>query len=219
VSGLTDVTAIAVGGWSTCALKSEGTVWCWGSNFDGQLGDGSTEDRETPGPVSGLTGVTALSAGEDHACAVLSDGTVWCWGGNQFGKLGDGVEVHQVCDGPEWTFHVDCSPLPLLVAGAPSAVDVSAGERHTCIVSADGSAWCWGANESGQLGDGTVTDRGTPVQVLGLGDLTSVATGGYHTCAMQSSSRTWCWGANDVGQLGLGRRATDILQAESTAAW
>jgi alpha-tubulin suppressor-like RCC1 family protein len=98
-------------------------------------------------------------------------------------------------------------------------VDVSAGERHTCIVSADGSAWCWGANESGQLGDGTVTDRGTPVQVLGLGDLTSVATGGYHTCAMQSSSRTWCWGANDVGQLGLGRRATDILQAESTAAW
>jgi alpha-tubulin suppressor-like RCC1 family protein len=101
-----------------------------------------------------------ISVGDFHTCAVRADGTVWCWGINSTGQLGDG-QVHQSCGGG-----VDCSPMPVQASGLADALGIEAGDYHTCAVRSDGTAWCWGMNNYGKLGDGTTTQRTTPVQVL-----------------------------------------------------
>jgi alpha-tubulin suppressor-like RCC1 family protein len=164
VSGLgSGVTALAAGAWHTCALTTAGGVLCWGSNWYGQLGDGTTEDRLTPTPVSGLTsGVAALAAGAGHTCARTTAGALLCWGWNGRGQLGDGGGGVPCNEG-----YSACRLTPTPVSGLGSGVTaLAAGNSHTCALTEVGGVKCWGLNWLGQLGDGTTEDRLTPVDVL-----------------------------------------------------
>ena len=196
VSGqATDWAAVSAGWGYTCAVKADGTVWCWGDNGYGQLGDGTTADSPVPVQVSGqVTGWAAVSAGAIHTCAVKVDHALWCWGDNGYGELGDGT--------------TDRSPVPVQVSGqATGWAAVTAGIYHTCAVKTDHTLWCWGDNASGQLGDGTTTLQPSPVPVQVSGQATdwaAVSAGGGYTCAVKIDGTVWCWGSNGYGQLGDG---------------
>ncbi|OGO50952.1 MAG: hypothetical protein A2148_02340 [Chloroflexi bacterium RBG_16_68_14] len=196
VSGLASgVAAIAAGGAHTCALTTAGGVKCWGANFLGQLGDGTNMNQATPVDVSGLENdVVAIDARHEHTCALITTGGVKCWGANNRGQLGTG------------TSDSDRHPTPLDVAGLTSGVaDIAAGGSHTCALITTGGVQCWGFNLYGQLGDGTSTDRTTPVEVSGLGSGVAAITAGFqHTCAMTTAGGAKCWGLNLHGQVGDG---------------
>ena len=181
---------VSAGGYHTVALLSDGTVYAWGRNDRGQLGDGTTTDRHIPVRVSGLTNVTAISAGYEHTVALKSDGTVWAWGLNFYGQLGDGTTTTR--------------RTPVQVSGLTGITAISAGYSHTIALKSDGTVWAWGNNGNGRLGDGTTTNRHTPVQVSGLTGITAISAGEYHTVALKSDGKVWSWGVNWYGQLGDG---------------
>ena len=183
--------AIAAGGSHTCALTKAGIVECWGSNRAGQLGDGTTADRNIPVAVSALAGVAAIAAGGSFTCARSSAGGVACWGDNARGQLGDGTGR---------------SSVPVAVAGLSGGVAaIGAGGAHACALTTGGAVRCWGGNEHGQLGDGTKSDRTTPVSVSGLSSgVVAISVGGAHTCALTRPGAVKCWGDNAYGQLGDG---------------
>ena len=191
-------TAVAAGGFHTCTVVNGG-VQCRGRNFSGELGDGTTIDKYMFVNVSGLTsGVAAVAAGFLHTCALTTTGGVKCWGRNNFGQLGDGTTTD--------------STTPVDVSGLTTGVDaVATGGRYTCARTTTGGVQCWGANSSGQLGDGTTTDSSTPVDVCAdatcntaLSGVTAVAAGGPNTCALTTTGGLKCWGRNNFGQLGDG---------------
>jgi len=199
VSGLgSGVSQMAAGNSHTCAMKTDGSAWCWGNNGVGQLGDGTTVNKITPTAVSGLgSGVSQMNAGKNHNCVVKMDGSAWCWGWNVNGQIGDGTATT-----PKTT--------PTAVSGFGSDVShLVAGINHTCAVKMDGSAWCWGLNNYGQLGDGTTTQRLTPIAVSGLNSGVSQMLAGYdHTCAVKTDGSARCWGYNGYGQIGDGTTTT-----------
>ncbi len=191
------IVSIAGGGFHTCVLTSTGSAQCWGRNDFGQLGDGTAQNRTTAVKVAGLTDAIALSAGGFHTCAVTASGGAKCWGRNDFGQLGDGTTTNR-------TTPVDVSTLGSDVSA------VSAGGLHTCALTKAGAVRCWGRNDHGQVGDGSASDRHSPVAVLGLtSGVLAVAAGGgdssgAHTCARTTAGGAKCWGRNDFGQLGDG---------------
>ncbi|MCK6550155.1 hypothetical protein L6R52_30250 [Myxococcota bacterium] len=190
----------------TCGRRVDGSLWCWGSNAFGQLGTGDTEPRTEPTRVDALgdevagiylpTGSGAISSRTAFTCARKTDGTLWCFGNNQWGQLGTG----------------DTTPrsVPTKVGSTDLGADVHAaslGSGFACVRKNDDTIWCWGANESGQLGTGDTEPRPTPVQVapdvLGSG-VRYLSTGDAHACARMLDGRVLCWGANPQGQLGTG---------------
>ncbi len=182
---------ITAGSRHTCGRKADGTVWCWGYNVEGRLGDGTTTNATTPVQVDGgHTDWTAIEAGSAHSCGLRSDGTAWCWGDNSSGQLGNGT--------------TNDSSVPVLVSGNHSFTSITTGDAHSCAVRTDNAMFCWGSNNVGQLGDGTTNDTNTPVAPLGGGAWKQVAAGGTFTCAIGSSNAVSCWGDNSSGQLGNG---------------
>jgi len=191
-SGLASgVIAIGAGNTHACALKSNGTVWCWGTNAFNVLGDGTTDPYSAiPRLVSGISSATAMSIGPWHACVIVDGGALKCWGLNSNGQLGDGTSEPRL------------APVtPLL--GFSTAVSVSAGGFHTCVVLSNGAAYCWGTNFFGELGEGT----GAPqVLVPGLVNATSVHAGHSFTCALGAGEPARCFGLDQYGTLGDGGR-------------
>jgi alpha-tubulin suppressor-like RCC1 family protein len=197
VVGLSAGTAsIQAGDTSTCALTTSGAVKCWGGN-SAPLGNGTQGGRSTPTDVVGLSsGVTDLSVGGGHACAVTSMGGVRCWGNNANGKLGDGTKVNRL------------SPVDV-IGLASSIVKVSVGGSHTCALSSTGAVQCWGNNQNGQLGIGSLVESATPRNVVGLtGGVTKVVSSVAHSCALTNTGAVFCWGANSYGLLGDGTKTT-----------
>jgi alpha-tubulin suppressor-like RCC1 family protein len=202
VSNLGSVAALAGGGYHNCALMPDSTVRCWGRNDDGQLGTGDNTRATTPVVVSGLR-AAAVSTGGYHSCALLLDGTVQCWGRNEWGQVGQ----------PNTT---GAFIVPTTVPGVSNAVAVNAGPYHTCAILANGSAQCWGQNQFGEVGDGTITPSSPPVQVSGIASPSALAVGGWHTCARMPDTSVQCWGWNDYGQLGNGSTTTSPFAVKVT---
>jgi alpha-tubulin suppressor-like RCC1 family protein len=190
VSDATAITAIDLGEAHGCALREDGTVSCWGRNDDGQLGDGTLDATRVPVPVLGLVDVAALAVGDGHGCALLADATVACWGRNDRGQLGSGDLL-----GPEPGGTGPCSTLPVPVIGLFDASALAAGPAHTCALRLDGTVWCWGENDQGQLGDGTTTAHALPVEVTGLPPVRALSLAPGATCAVDLGGTVWCWGA------------------------
>jgi alpha-tubulin suppressor-like RCC1 family protein len=235
VSGLTrGVAAIAAGVRHHCALTRRGGVKCWGHSSFGTLGDGTNVRRFTPVDVAGLAGdVTAIAAGHDHSCALTSAGGVKCWGYNRFGAVGDGttidrwaaVDVVGLTSGVTAIaagFGQSCAlttaggvkcwgsvsggrSAPVDVPGLSGVSAIATSGSHSCAVTTAGGVKCWGRNNAGQLGDGSLDDSATPVDVVGLrSGVTAIATGTARSCALTRTGGVRCWGLNDHGQVGDG---------------
>jgi probable HAF family extracellular repeat protein len=179
IGGIANAVAVAASNGHSLALKSDGTVWAWGSNFAGELGDGTTTDRYTPAPVTGLSGVVAIAAGAGHSLALRSDGTVWAWGYNYSGQLGSAVNVGTA----------NANPVATQVAGLSGVVAIAGGGAHSLALTADGTVWAWGGNSSGQLGDGTENQRSTPMPVTNLSGVAAIAAGNAHSLAIRPYPR------------------------------
>lgn len=203
------IAQVSAGGQGTCARKTDGSVWCWGSNRYGELGNGTTLGQlcgtylcdPTPGKVTALaTSVANVSAGfGGSACAVKTDGSVWCWGRNEQGQLGDGTKGDPGCPG------ATCKGVPVQVTAMTNADAAEVGGVQACAHKKDGTVWCWGNNGSGELGDGTLVGKTTPVEVTSLGNVVDSITGAIDSACARKTDRTWwCWGRNDFGQIGDG---------------
>jgi alpha-tubulin suppressor-like RCC1 family protein len=175
----------------TAAIKTDGTLWTCGYNYNGQLGDNTTSTRSSPvTTVAGGTNWRQVAGGGSHAAAIKTDGTLWTWGYNVFGHLGDNTTSSRL------------SPVTT-AGGGTNWRQVACGYHHTAAVKTDGTLWTWGVNNYGQLGDNTLTDRSSPVTTVAGGtNWKQVAGGFYHTAAVKTDGTLWTWGRNNNGQLG-----------------
>jgi alpha-tubulin suppressor-like RCC1 family protein len=185
--------SVEAGAGHACVIRVDGTLWCWGANASGQVGNGDTQMVVSPAQVGIEADWIAVSAGGDHTCGIRDPGTLWCWGEGYAGRLGNDVSG---------------STIPLQVGQAEDWVAVAAGGAHTCGIRADRTLRCWGGNDSGQLGtQGYSTHEPQLVAPTGFdGDdlWTAVTAGGRHTCAIRTDRMLFCWGSNQFLQLGIG---------------
>jgi alpha-tubulin suppressor-like RCC1 family protein len=184
---------VSTGSEFTCGLSEpDRRAYCWGSNFAGQLGDGTTADRHTPVPVAGGRRFRQIDAGATHTCAVTPTYQAYCWGSDDDGRLGDGSTKQN-------------RSTPSLVAGGHQFSQISAGRENTCAVTTGYKAFCWGR---GTNGDGTLLSRYTPRAVLG-GISFERVTVGYHMCGESTTGKAYCWGFGNNGSLGNGSFSSD----------
>jgi RHS repeat-associated protein len=207
-SGLSGISAIAAapGGYHSLALKSDGTLWSWGLNSSGQLGNNSTTNAKTPVQVNGLAGAVAIGAGANHSLAVKSDGTAWAWGANSCGQLGNNSTTN--------------AKVPVQVSGLTGVSAVAGGSCHSLALKSDGTVWTWGSNTYGQLGNGTTTSSLVPIQVTNLTGVIAIAAGANDSLALKSDGTVWAWGYNNYGQLGAGNTSNSStpIQVKSLTA-
>jgi alpha-tubulin suppressor-like RCC1 family protein/fibronectin type 3 domain-containing protein len=194
VINIADVCVVAEGYSHTMAAKNNGTIWAWGKNSNGQLGNGTNLDSPVPVQVKNLFGIKMLAGGESHSLALKNDGTVWAWGNNSNGQLGNGT--------------YNSTNTPIKVSNIDNIVMVRTGDYHSLAIRSDGTVWGWGANWYGQLGNGTYDYANTPVQVPGLTNIVSISAGYAHSLALKSDGTVWAWGYNDTGELGNGTNDT-----------
>jgi alpha-tubulin suppressor-like RCC1 family protein len=182
---------------------TNGTLWCWGYNASGEVGNGSTTNQVSPVQIGGDTW-KSVEAGTYHTCGIRSDDSLWCWGYNASGQVGDGTGLDR------WS--------PVSVAAGAWTVVVGGG-AHTCGIRDDAKLWCWGSNGSGQVGDGAFGNQFGPVPV-GTANWRALSLGAYHSCGIRSDDSLWCWGNNSNGQIGDGTgigRTTPV--PIGTGAW
>jgi alpha-tubulin suppressor-like RCC1 family protein len=183
-------------GWGyTCGVTTSGHAYCWGSNGNGRLGDGTGTDRRTPVLVSGGLGFDSVSGGQIHTCGITQAADAYCWGHNGWGQLGNGTTSSALTPG--------------LVVGTLDFVSVSASIRqHSCGIAIGGDGYCWGRNDAGELGDGTVSNRTSPAPVIGGLSFASLSTGDGYTCGVAAGGDGYCWGSNISSRLGGAGRDT-----------
>jgi len=172
---------------------------CWGSNSAGQIGNGETDNAETPDAVNDISTATDIAAGSLHTCAVLENGRVKCWGYNLMGQLGNGESGIDYIENTE----------PGRVSNISSATQVSAGAYYTCALLEDSTVNCWGFNYKGQLGNGTTDTAEEPEEVDEISSASQIDCGGNHACALLDDGSMKCWGYNYSGQLGNGESGSD----------
>jgi alpha-tubulin suppressor-like RCC1 family protein len=192
VRGGKKFTVLAAGSKHTCGVGTDGAVLCWGDGFSGQLGRGARETSREPVAVDLSAKATDVASGRDHACAVAVTGRVWCWGGNRAGEVGDGGTSERL------------SPKEAQTPRGTRFTSVVAGADFTCALAEGGEAYCWGGNRSGQLGDGSRTNRPAPVAVQAPFPFATIVAGEAHACGLPRGRLPVCWGANAQGQLGDG---------------
>jgi len=173
----------------TCGITTDNRLYCWGSNFVGQVGDGTTTDRLRPTPIATGLRFRQVSTGSYATCVLTTEYRAYCWGTNGYGVLGDGTETER--------------HTPVAVVGSRQFRQLETYGYHTCAIGySDGRAYCWGWNGGGQVGDGTVTTRLRPTAVAGTRVFRQVSTGWNHTCGLTSGNLAYCWGDNHFGQIG-----------------
>ncbi|MGE5329012.1 MAG: hypothetical protein ACM3KR_05875 [Deltaproteobacteria bacterium] len=187
-SSLTNIKNIAAGANHYLFLKNDKTVWSYGINSSGQLGNGSTDANMSPALVNGLNNVKAVAAGSAHSLALKEDGTIWAWGDNSKGQLGDNSWVNRT--------------TPVRVSNITNVIAISAGSMHSLAVTSDGAVWAWGKNTTSQLGDGSTSESGIPVKTKGISSAVGVAGGDAHSFGLVSNGTLKAWGRNKSGQLG-----------------
>lgn len=215
VDGGIEWTQLSLGRISTCGLAVDGIAYCWGTNQRGEIGVDTvpllTNSLLPRKVLDGEVKFRQVVAGWLHACGIATTGQTFCWGDNNVGQLGNGT--------------ADTLPrrIPTLVAGGHSFVQLTLSAKHSCGITTDGAAYCWGNNQFGQLGDGTTTDRHQPTRVSGDIAFAQIAAGsGFagvssavapsprtpggvaHTCALTPAGGAFCWGWNANGQVGDG---------------
>jgi|GEM_PF-1725193 len=190
VSGLKGVKSISSFSRHTCALRNDGSVWCWGDNYAGQIGHGQTGIYvKSPAKVKNVAGATVMSVGQHHSCAVVKSGAVKCWGYGQVGQVAPSCGVK-------------CNTAQL-VPNVTGATALALGASHSCALLSGGRVRCWGWDQEGQMGDGPVAHGG--VLLKSLMDVIQIAAGQQHTCALRKTGDVWCWGRNGYGEIGDGK--------------
>ena len=174
----------------TMAIDKNGSLWAWGNNELGQLGDGTNEDKTEPTKIKAGTKFAQVATGNGYTMAIANDGSLWAWGHNDYGQLGDGTNTHK--------------NEPTKIKAGTKFSQVAAGIRHTAAIADDGNLWAWGHNEFGQLGDGTNTHKNEPKQIVSEAKFAQVSAGYWHTVAIDREGNLWTWGDNAFGQLGDG---------------
>jgi alpha-tubulin suppressor-like RCC1 family protein len=189
-----DFSTVSAGDSSSCGISLSGQALCWGKGTHGEIGNGNAANRAAPTLVTAALNFSSISVGGAHACAMTTTNAAYCWGSDSLGQLGDFHTINST------------TPIPVVLNQAPAVfASISAGYRHTCAVGVDGTAYCWGDNAFGQLGNGTqggLSD--VPVQVAGGLRFSSISAGGDHSCGISTSGAAFCWGSNADGQLGNG---------------
>lgn len=184
------LSAISAGGQHACIVRTDHTLWCWGNNSSGQLGDGSLVNKVVPIQIGGEQKWQTVASGENHTCALTTDRALWCWGNK--------------------------TNVPVNIDPETKWFSIAAGKDFSCGLKAEtagNSLWCWGDNTFGQLGDGTQDEREAPTLITNASDWRTVTAGSTHACGLKADGTLWCWGRNNVGQLGLGNSdTTNILQ-------
>ena len=186
----------------TCGIATDNRLFCWGDNHEGQLGDGTTTGRRRPVPVAGTRTYLQVSTGYDFTCAVSTANRAFCWGantGHDGGQLGDGTTVLRRL-------------RPVAVLGGHAFRQVTTGLYHSCGVTLNDRALCWGSNARGNLGNGTTAPGREPVPVAGSLRFRQVSAGWNYTCGVTTDDRAYCWGLNTFGELGDSTRKTQRLQ-------
>jgi len=181
---------VSAGAWHTVAIREDGSLWAWGLNSSGQLGDGTASNRHSPVRIGTSTDWLVVSVGSSHTVGIREDGSLWAWGLNSSGQLGDGTTSNRYS--------------PVRIGTSTDWLAVSASSSHTVGIREGGSLWAWGDNEGGQLGDGTTMRRLSPVRIGAATGWLAVSTGGIHTMGIREDGSLWAWGWNGSGQLGDG---------------
>ncbi len=205
--------SVAVGTWHSCGIQQTGTLWCWGPNKSGELGTGRDKSWQfQPVQVGTRTDWVFVMAGHNSGCAIPTGGTLWCWGRGDHGQLGDGQTA--IARTPE---RIGTATDWASVSGSNGGTGYET-DSHTCGLHTDGTAWCWGENAAGQVGDGTQDDRRTPTQVGSTSDWTSISAGNARSCGTQADGSLWCWGSGDLGN-GTTETALEPERIGSDSDW
>jgi len=181
---------IASGCGHAAAIKEDGTVWTWGYNYYGQLGDNTRNNSNIPAQITNINNVMNIAAGREHTVVLKENGTVWAWGGYEYGQLGDGYNNKK-------------SVKPVQISGLNNVKNIDAGYDYTLALLEEGTVWAWGSNGHEQLGNGGLYNTHEPVQINNLSEIKNISANYCHTLALKEDDTVWAWGTNSYGQLNL----------------